>query len=175
MKSIESCLVVHLLFSLPYNYNIFWLNIAIFGYILKKRSGHQRSWATPPFSYDAALRKSRHDCWQKEQHQKSKQQQKENIRLSATASSLKNISRFRPYKKVKNNNEKICEIKAAHIKNQNMCCWLRQDSFISTIVTKNRKVPFYLNGLFIKTFFCLYYTAWLRKAQRRIGQIDPQV
>ena len=71
LKSIESCLVVHLLFSLPYNYNIFWLNIAIFGYILKKRRGLQRSWATPPFSYDAALRKSRHDCWQKEQHQKS--------------------------------------------------------------------------------------------------------
>ena len=150
-------------------YSCTWL------YFEKKRWGLQRSWATPPFSYDAALRKSRHDCWQKEQHQKSKQQQKENIRLSATASSLKNISRFRPYKKVKNNNEKICEIKAAHIKNQNMCCWLRQDSFISTIVTKNRKVPFYLNGLFIKTFFCLYYTAWLRKAQRRIGQIDPQV
>ena len=68
---------------------------------------------------------------------------KENIRLPATAKQPKNISRFRPYKKVKNNNEKICEIKAAHIKNQNMCCWLRQDSFISTIVTKNRKVPFY--------------------------------
>jgi hypothetical protein len=35
----------------------------------------------------------------------------------------KNISRFRPYKKEKNNNkEKICEIKAAHIKKQNMCC-----------------------------------------------------
>lgn len=38
LKSIESCLVVHLLFSLPYNYyNIFWLNIAVFGYILKKK------------------------------------------------------------------------------------------------------------------------------------------
>ena len=47
---------------------------------------------------------------------------KENIRPPATASSLKNISRFRPYKKEKNNKEKICEIKAAHIKNQNMCC-----------------------------------------------------
>ena len=93
-------------------YSCIWL------YFEKKRWGLQRSWATPPFSYDAALRKSRHDCWQKEQHQKSKQQQKENIRLSATASSLKNISRFRPYKKVKNNNEKICEIKAAHIKNK---------------------------------------------------------
>ena len=32
---------------------------------------------------------------------------------------------------------------------------LLTDSFISTIVTKNRKVPFYLNGLFIKPFFCL--------------------
>ena len=48
-RSIESCLVVHLLFSLPYNYNIFWLNIAVFGYILKKKVGPPKKLSHTPF------------------------------------------------------------------------------------------------------------------------------
>ena len=117
LKSIESCLVVHLLFSLPYNYNIFWLNIAVFGYILKKRCGLQRSWATPPFSYDAALRKSRHDCWQRTTS-KIKTTTKENIRLPATASSLKILVVFRPYKKEKTTKKKFVKSKLHALKNK---------------------------------------------------------
>jgi hypothetical protein len=53
----------------------------------------------------------------------------------------------------------------------------KTDNFISTIVTKKQKsmYPFDLNDLFIKPFFCLYYTTWLRKAQKIIGQNDRQV
>ena len=100
---------------------------------------------------------------------------KENIRLPATAKQPKNISRFRPYKKEKTTTKKKLVKSKLHTLKTRYVLLTKTDNFISTIVTKNRKVPFYLNGLFIKTFFCLYYTAWLRKAQRRIGQIDPQV
>jgi len=107
-----------------------------------------------------------------EQHQ-NQNNNKRKYKAACNCEQPKNISRFRPYKKEKTTTKKkFVKSKLHSLKTKYV---LLTDSFISTIVTKNRKVPFYLNGLFIKPFFCLYYTAWLRKAQIRIGQNDPQV
>ena len=53
----------------------------------------------------------------KEQHQ-NQNNNKRKYKAACNCQQPKNISRFRPYKKEKNNKEKICEIKAAHIKNK---------------------------------------------------------
>ena len=117
LKSIESCLVVHLLFSLPYNYNIFWLNIAIFGYILKKKAWPPKKLSHTHFFLWCCFKKITSRLLTKN-NIKIKTKTKENIRLPATASSLKILVVFVHNKKEKNNKEKNCEIKAAHIKNK---------------------------------------------------------
>ena len=123
LKSIESCLVVHLLFSLPYNYNIFWLNIAVFGYILKKKAWRPKKLSHTPFFLWCCFKKI--TSWLLTKNNiKNQNNNKRKYKAACNCEQPKNISRFRPYKKEKNNNkEKICEIKAAHIKKQNMCCW----------------------------------------------------
>jgi len=46
------------------------------------------------------------------------QQQNKFYKAARNCAQPKNISRFRPYKKEKTTKKKICEIKAAHIKNK---------------------------------------------------------
>ena len=54
---------------------------------------------------------------------KNQNNNKRKYKTACNCEQPKNISRFRPYKKEKNDKEKICEIKAAHIKNKIcMCC-----------------------------------------------------
>ena len=118
LKSIESCLVVHLLFSLPYNYNIFWLNIAIFGYILKKKAWPPKKLSHTPFFLWCCFKKITSRLLTKRTTSKINNKKRNFIRLPAAAGSLKILVVFVHNKKEKNNKEKNCEIKAAHIKNK---------------------------------------------------------
>ena len=117
LKSIESCLVVHLLFSLPYNYNIFWLNIAVFGYILKKKAWPPKKLSHTPFFLWCCFKKI--TSWLLTKNNiKIKTTTKENIRLPATASSLKILVVFRPYKKEKTTKKKFVKSKLHTLKNK---------------------------------------------------------
>ena len=125
LKSIESCLVVHLLFSLPYNYNIFWLNIAVFGYILKKKAWPPKKLSHTPFFLWCCFKKI--TSWLLTKNNiKIKTTTKENIRLPATASSLKILVVFVHTKKKKTTTKKKFVKSKLHTLKNKICVADRQ-------------------------------------------------
>jgi len=115
LKSIESCLVVHLLFSLPYNYNIFWLNIAIFGYILKKKAWPPKKLSHTPFFLWCCFKKITSRLLTKRTTSKINNNNKRNFkRLPATARSLKILVVFVHNKKEKTRRKNLWNQSCTH-------------------------------------------------------------
>jgi len=83
---------------------------------------------------------------------KNQNNNKRKYKAACNCEQPKNISRFRPYKKEKTTTKKKLVKSKLHTLKTRYVLLTKTDNFISTIVTKNRKVPFYLNGLFIKPF-----------------------
>jgi len=85
---------------------------------------------------------------------KNQNNNKRKYKAACNCEQPKNISRFRPYKKEKTTTKKKFVKSKLHTLKTKYVLLTKTDSFISTIVTKKpRKVPFYLNGLFIEPSF----------------------